>query len=380
VKLVETKIYLKFIIWFLVVAILPIILLFTIVYIFYPELIFLNNEQLQRSILIGIFISLASVFLLSLIATKRLSKALTQPISISVIELSKVVKTLLKTVNNLIDISKSNSNVSTSLLSTSKEQQKGLKVGSKAVEEMFSSLSKVAKKTKVSSTNASKIDSLVKKGEDNINIALDGLVVMKHLASDNQKLNNALNHYAQEVKDIAKRVAVLAETAKFFSLNVNIQANKESFGEELTALVSQIRELNITSEQAAVNIQALSADMQKQLEQAKESSLYEHQEISSSIKIIGQTIQFLKRITPKVSDISKGMLIINKETQESKQDASNINTMINDLNNDGKSLVRQSNNISKTIEKQDNIIKSLNRSSSSLEKVTNILDDLVGKQ
>lgn len=377
-KITETKIYLKFISWFIAVSLLPLLILFIIIYLFDSNRTILNSPELFRAILIGVLASIAFVFLLSLLATKYLTKLITKPIKTSVQELSKVVDSLFKSVQNLSEIGNNNSEISKFLLTNSQEQQKGLKKGSNAVVEMVQSLNKIAIKTKTTAKDASKIDSLAEESTAKSNIALDGLVTIKHLATENQKLSQALNSYAHNVKEIAQRVEMLAETAKFLSLNVSIEASKTSFSEDFSGLVSQIRELNVTSEQAANSIQTLAEDMQRQIKQAKDASIFEYEETNKSINIVAQTIKFLNKIISNVGNISKSVQIINQETGETNKEADNINLMINELNQEAKSLVKQTDNIATIIDKQLVVTRNLNKSSAALNKVTNTLDDLVG--
>ena len=379
-KVAETKIYLKFIFWFVAVSLLPIALLFLIIYGFSPDNSVLLDPGLQKTVLISVFISIALIFILSLIATRRLSNLITKPIQISVGELSKVVDDLFKSIQNLSDISQNNSELSQFLIDSSQTQQSGLKTGAKAVSEMVQSLDQIARKTKVSAQNTQKIDVLAAEGSAKSNVALDSLVVVKQLVTENQKLSQALDAYAFKVKDIAKHVEILADTAKFISLNVSIEANKTAFSENFSSLIAQIRELNITSEQAATSIQSLAGDMQRQIEQAKQSSVHEWQQTDKTIKVIGQTIKFLNGIVGNVGSVSKNIKVINQQADETHRDADSISFMIGDLNKEAKSLVKYIDDITKTIYKQLSVTKALNHSSAALNKVTDTLNDLVGKR
>jgi len=379
VKLAETKIYLQFIFWFIGVSFLPIAILFIIFYAFKPEMNTIDTSGLQRAVLLGIFISLAFVLILSLIATKYLAGLITKPIHISVQELSRVVKSLSKSIQDLLEISKDNSQVAQFLLASSRQQQKGLKSGNQAVEEMVQSLNQITQKTKASAQDAVRIDKLASQGGDQAKLSLDSLVVLKHLATENQKLTQALGEYATQVQNIAKRAEALTETANFLSLNVSIEANKTSFSEAFSDLVLQIRELNINTEQAATSIQTLAKDMQRQIQQSKQTVIFEQEETSKSINIITQAIKFLGRIINNVSSISQSIKVISKETEETDNEASKINSMIGDLNNEAKSLVKQTNDITKIIDQQSAVTRNLNRSSRSLNKVTGTLNSLVGK-
>ena len=133
-KLVETKIYLRFISWFIGVSVLPLIILFIIIYFFDSNKSIFSNEMLNRAVLIGIFISLSFTLLLSLIATRYLSKLVTKPIKIAVIELNKVVATLTESIQNILYISDNNKEVSDYILKSSKDQNKGLNEGSDILE------------------------------------------------------------------------------------------------------------------------------------------------------------------------------------------------------------------------------------------------------
>lgn len=378
-KVVETKIYLRFISWFIVVSLLPLASLFVVIYIFNPDLILTASVELKQTVLVGIFISLALVLLLSWLATRYLSNVVTNPIQIALQDLSKVVEALFKSIQDISQISQNNSELAEFLLTSSKGQEKGLRSGSKAVAEMVQSLNAIVGKTKASAKNSQDIDDLAEQSGNQTNKALDSLVAVKHLLTENQKLSQALDQYAKQVKGIASRVEILADTAKFLSLNVSIKASKESFGEEFSSLVAQIRELNNTSKQAADSIQTLAGDMQRQIATAKESSVYEWEETNKTIQVIGQTIKFLNKIIGKVGNISQSIKIINKETEDTHQEADHINIMIGDLNKDGKNVVKKADDITRIINQELVIIRALNRSSASLNKVTDTLNNLVGK-
>lgn len=379
-KIVETKIYLKFISWFVLVSLLPLVILFVVIYFTDKNSSqLLGNPEILRSILLGIFISLAFVFFLSLLATRYLSKIVSHPIQASLKELMQVVDELSKSVQNLSDISQNDSDISQDLLASSQEQEAGLKSGQKAVSQIVKSLDEIATKAKDSAKSTASIDKLASDSGSKSQAALDSLVAVKNLVTENQKLSQALDNYAHKVTDIAKRVEVLAETAKFLGLNVSIEANKTAFGEQFSNLVSQIRELNITSQQAANSIQSLVSDMSRQIEQAKQSSVYEWQETNKSIQIVGQTIKFLNRIVGNVGSIAQSTDVISKQTDKTYQDADNINTMISALNKSVKSLVNNADDITKIIHKQLVVTRSLNKSSAALNKVTDNLNNLVGE-
>ncbi|MDP2812430.1 MAG: hypothetical protein Q8O32_01935, partial [bacterium] len=143
-KVFETKIYLKFITWFILVSLLPIFSLFLSIYLLERNTDILANRALREAVIFGVLISLALVFILSLIATRRLSKALTRPIQISVMELSKVVDELFKSVQSLSDMSQNSSRLSAFLLSSSQSQEQGMQKGNKAVSDMVSSLKQIS--------------------------------------------------------------------------------------------------------------------------------------------------------------------------------------------------------------------------------------------
>ena len=378
-KIVETKIYLRFISWFITVAFLPLAALFLSLYLFNPDLLGSVFLKTRDAILFATFISLALVLLLSLLATRLLSKSITKPIQTSVLELSKVVGELFQTVQNLSEISQNNSELSQFLIDSSQTQKNGLKTGSKAILAMANSLSQVAQKTKLAASKSTDIDKLAGDSENKSKEALGSLTVVKELLTENQKLSHALNQYAADVKNVASRVADLAEIAKFLSLNVSIEASKNSFSDDFSDLVSQIRELNITSEQAAGAIGTLASNMQRQIEQASDSSEHQWQETDKTIKIVSQTINFLGKIASNVLQISKSVQSIDKETQKTGQDSQDISQMIKKLDNEAKSLVGQVDTVTRIINQQVVITRSLNRSSAALNSVTKTLNDLVGK-
>jgi len=379
-KIVETKIYLRFISWFIIVALFPLLSLFLAVYLYNPDLLLSAFAIVRDTILFAIFISLSLVLLLSLLATKILSQSITKPIQSSVLELSKVVDDLFKTIQNLSAISQNNGTLSQFLIDSSQSQKKGLKIGSKAVNDIANSINQVAQKTKSTANKTNNIGKLASDSGIKSKEALDSLVVVKELLTENQKLSQALFHYANDVKNVASRVATLAQTSKFISLNVSIEASKRSFGEDFSDLVAQIRELNMISEQAAEAIGTLASNMQRQIEQASDSSKHQWKETDKTINIVSQTINFLNKIASSMIDISKSVQAIDRETQDTKQDSQDISTMIKKIDSEAKSLVGHVDTITQTINQQLVITRSLNRSSAALSAVTRTLNDLVDKE
>jgi len=379
VKLVETKIYLKFISWFILVSILPVFSLIVAIYFFDKNTYKILSPALLQAVIFGLLISLAFIFLLSLLATRHLSASVTKPIQTALSDLSKVVNDLSKSVQSLSEISQTSGDLSSFLLTSSQNQQTGIKTGSKAVSGMAKSLDQISLKTDALAKNSANISSLASDSSAKSKEAIDSLVAVKHLVTENQKLSQALDHYAYKVGDIAKALAALSENAKFLSLNVSIGANKTSFSEEFSGLISQIRELNITSEEAAVNIADLASDMRRQIEQSKQSSVYQWEETDKSIVIVSQTIKFLGKIVANIGGISQSVQIIHKETKETKNEANNINTLVADLSKESQALVQYIDNVTQIINKELVLTRSLNRSSAALNKVTGTLNNLVGK-
>ncbi len=379
-KLVETKIYLKFIVWFIGVALLPMVLLLLSFYLAGQDGVspFLSN--LPTIIWIGIFSSLALVLLLSLLATRYLSRIITSPVQRSVNELSQVVDLLLKSIQNLSTISQSNNQISQVLTITSQQQQLGLKNGGKALASMVSALNKISQKTELVTSDAIKTDKLAKEGATKSNKAIASLSAVRNLLTEHQKLSQALQAYTNKVVDIAKRVAVVADTARFFSLNMSIEANKTALSEDFVDLVAQLRDLNMASETAASSIQNLSEEMRRHIEQSKQSTIFEWQETNKSIDTVVQTLNFFDKIIKNVAQITDNIQVINQESSSTYQKAGDINTMIKDLTKQSQLLVKQTDDITKVIQNQLVVTRSLNKSSLSLNEVTDSLDNLVGSK
>lgn len=379
-KVFETKIYLRFLSWFIAVAFLPLASLFLLIYFFDPLLFKSLFTDARDTVLFGIFVSLSIVLLLSLLATRFLSRSITRPIQISVLELSKVVGELFQSIGQLSDISQNNGELSQALLDSSHAQQEGLKKGSKAILEINKSLQQVAQKTQATSNKSLSVDKLAVESGDRSKEALESLSIVKQLLTENQKLGQALNKYAKEVKDVAGKVAALSETAKFISLNVSIEASRTSFSNDFSKLVSQIRELNIVGEHAVESIGTLASSMQKQIEQVSDASEYQSQETAKTIEVVDQTVSFLGKITKEAAQISKNIQVIDKETQANKEDADDIGQIIKKLNTEAKSLVGHVDIVTETINKQLTITRALNKSSAALNSVTSTLNDLVGEE
>lgn len=378
-KLVETKIYLKFILWFLAVALLPLAVLLGSFAVSDQYRSFFQMGMLPANIMIGIFVSLAMVLGLSLLATRSLSKNITAPVQNSVNELSKVVNLLLNSIQGLSDISQTNNQISQFLTSSSQQQQSGLKSGSQSLSKMVRSLVEITHKTGAANSSVDKANKLAEEGKAQSENALASLAAVKNLLTDTQKLSQALDQYAQQVAEIAKRVEMVAETTKFFSLNMSIEAKKASYSEEFNGLVTQIRDLNNISEQAASSIQSLAKDMSRQIEQSKQSAVYEWQETNKSINVVTQTLSFLTKIISNIDSIAHDIQVINKETTKTYEDADQVNKVISNISQQSKLLVKQTDDITKVIGEQLVVTRSLNKSSVALNKVTDTLSDLVGK-
>lgn len=369
-KLAETKIYIKFISWFLANSFLPLIIFFSVIY-FFP-----NN---QKALLISIFGILALVLILALVATRHLSGLVTTPIQSTVQELSKVVDQLSHSVQNLSDISQNNENIAAALLLNNREQQSGLSAGSRSVVSMVTSLNQISQKTKTASQDTAKIDNLASMGKVRAKEAVDSLAAIRHLVTEHQKLSTALDSYALKVQNISERLEALSANANFISLNAALEANKSKVSEDFISLVVQTRELNAFSQRLAGSIRDLAQDMQSQIKMSKQSSLYEIQETAKSAKVVDQTIQFLSKILGGIGSIAKNIKIIHQEAAGIHQRSDKINTMIKGLNKEAKSLVASSDNINQSIIQQTVVVRALQKSSMSLARATALLNDLVGR-
>lgn len=377
VKLAETKIYIRFLGWFVVVSILPTWTFLTLVYTFFPDQDLLKTAIIERTFLFAILVDMAMLLALSLVATARLSKYVAKPAQNSIEELAKVTKALLKSVANLSDISDQNSKIAQFLLDSSKKQKEGLDFGEIAVVGMLESLDKIVNKTNAAVIDAKSIDNLASDGKEKSTLAIESLSTIKHLVTENQKLGHALDVYTDKVQEVSGRMQALSETAKFLSLNVSIEASKKSFADEFSELVSQIRELNISTEQAALGINELASEMHHQIKQSRESSVFESQEADKSIGIIDQTVEFLAKIADRVINISGSIKSISKETSANYQDADNISSMIKDLHEKSKSLFDKTDEISHIINQQAILTRSLSDSAESLDRVNKNLNKLI---
>lgn len=362
------------------VSLLPLAALFIAIYIFNPDVVNNASFEIKQAILFAIFISLAIVLMLSMLATKVLSKNIISPVHLSVSKLTKVVEELFKSIQDLSEISQSSSELSQFLLDSSQKQEDSLKEGSKAIVQISKAMSKIATKADISAQKTEDVDRLASQGEQKSKNALDSLIAIKSLLTNNQKLSQAVNSYAKDVKEISLRVESLAEAVKFLSLNMSIEASKSSFSDGFSTIIAQIRELNITSQQAASAIGSLADNMQRQLDESKHSSDSEWQETDKAINTLSQTITFLNKIMQDVAELSKSVRSIDKEINETKDDTKAIEKLIKDTNSQSQSLVKEVDNVSQTVNKQLTITRSLNRSSASLNSATDTLNNLVGKE
>ncbi len=379
-KIAETKIYLKFIVWFVLVSVLPLFLLFALIFQF----------DLQRTasifasagadvVIFGFLVTLALILILAMVAAKLMAKSINNPVQISVNNLIKVVNSLSKSISNLAEISKNNRQAIKTLTVSTNSQLQNLKSNHKLITKIAGLLSETTDRVNLASKSTANIDALADEGETKAKVGLNSLVAIKLLSTENQKLNQALNDYAQQVAVIAGRVSSLADLAKYLSVNATIEANKSNISEEFSALVSQIRELNVISQQAADSISQLTQDMQRQFEQTKQSSRHELKETDKSINVIDQAIQLLTNITKQSRQISKNIKIISAETNETNQSAQAISQAIVDLNKEAQGIVKSTDSINQMVVKQNNISQSLNRAFNTLRQVVTELDKIVGK-
>ncbi len=209
-KLVETKIYLRFILWFIAVSVSSLAVFFVIVKIINQDAFFINRET-QKAITIGIFTSTAYTLLISLIATHYLSKFITNPIKRVVKQLSRIVTYLIKSINNISQTSQKNQKVSNFLLDASNGQSTNAKEGNIAVKEMLDSLNKITIKLTATTKDTTKINRLTQKSNEKAKIAMSNMSVIKQLSTKNQKLNFTLEEYTNQVDDIAKNMGNMSE-------------------------------------------------------------------------------------------------------------------------------------------------------------------------
>lgn len=377
-RLSETKIYFRFIGWFLLVAILPLVLLFVTLFKLQPasaifQVTFINN------VLFSVFSTSALVLTLALIAARRFSFLITQPVKVSIDDLLRVISTLQKSIDNVAQANKQNQQIASILFTNAKNQQKGLISGDKAVMDIVQSLSLINQNINKTQQSTSQINNLATDGESKSQVALSSLVAIKHLSTENQKLNQALADYAGQVSTIAERVDQMAEAMSYLSLNASIEAAKSELSVEFQGLVHQVRELNVISQEAAGGIKKFANSMRQQIQTSQKSSVYELKEADKNIGIIGQTIQFLAKITKDSKQINKNINVISSESQETKQAASSVTEMIKNLGGDSKQLVKEADAINQQVIKQSHTLRSLRRSFNLLSETVNNLAQIVDK-
>ena len=379
-KLAETKIYIKFILWFISVAFLSILSFFAVIYLFTPNLIDLLSAGLWRGVIIGIFAALAIALLLSLLSTKYLANIVSDPVQRAIGKLFKVVDNLAKSVQNLSDISQNNSEVSQFLVVSSQEQRKGLTKGKRAVSGIVNSLQAISQKTQAVAKSISSLDDMASgSGQQKVSSALDNLKAVNNLVSEHQKLSHALGQYSQQVKDIDEQVNNISEVTELLSANLIIELHGKKSSKKLTGLISQIRELSDSSSKISTSVSQVSSDMQRQLKQSKDEAIFGQEDTKKSINTITQAVNFLTKIIGSVSNITQSVNVINQETTETQEEADNILLMINDLGKEAQSLVKHTDDIAIIINKQLVVNRALNRSSRELGDVTRSLNNLVGR-
>jgi methyl-accepting chemotaxis protein len=380
-KIAETKIYIRFILWFIGVAFLSILSLFAVIYLFTPNFFDLLVAGLWRGIVIGVFVALAIALLLSLLATKYLAHVVSDPVHRAIGKLFKVAETLAKSVQNLSDISQNNSEVSQFLMVSSQEQRKGLTKGKRAVSGMVNSLQAISQKTQVIVKDISTLDNLATgSGKQKVTSALGNLKAVNNLVSEHQKLSHALDDYSQQVKDIVIQVKNMAESTELISANLIIELHSDKKSDKkLSNLISQMRDVSDTSATTADLISKVATDMQRQLKQSKDEAIFGQEDTKKSINTITQAVNFLTKIIGSVSNITQSIQVVNQETTETQEDADNILLMINNLGKEAQNLIKHTDDIAVIINKQLVVNRALNRSSGELGDVTRSLNNLIGQ-
>jgi methyl-accepting chemotaxis protein len=374
----ETKIYLKFILWFFLAAILPLTLLFFSLFKLQPDNIIFHSAFLNQ-ILFSVFSTSALVLILAMVAARRFSYLITKPVEISLKDLSKVISSLEKSMLSLAQANQSNRQIAAILFAKAKGQQKGVNGGYKSISEIDNSLSQINQKIQATQANTKKIDSLVDESGQKAELALSSLVAIKHLSTENQKLTQALSSYADQVAQVAYRVEMMAEESKFLTLNASIEASKSDASLEFQALVHQIRQVNVISQEAALGIKDFAANMQTQLKQSTKTASYELKETDQNINIIGQTIQFLTKITKGSKQITQDIGAIASESAMTKISVADVALAMNDLDLAAKNLVKEADMVNQLTDRQANTLKALKRSFNALSQAVDNLSQIVSK-
>lgn len=377
-RLAETRMYLKFIYWFLLAAILPMALLFFALFKLQPDNIIFHNAFLNN-ILFSVFSTSALVLILAMAAARRFSYLITKPVQVSLDDFAKVINTLEKSMVNLAEANKTNRQIALSLFTKAKSQQKGVNSGYKAIFNIVQSLEQINQKISTTEENTKQIDNLVDESGQKAEKALSSLVAVKHLSTENQKLTQALSSYADQVSQVAERVSFMANEARFLTLNASIEASKTNTSLEFQALVHQIRQLNVISQEAALGIQKFVENMQAQIKQTKQTASFELKETDQNIGVISQTIQFLTKITKGSKQIGQNVTLISSEAQATKCSVEEVSVTMNDLDLAAKNLVKEAELVSQLSDKQSNTLKVLKRSFNSLSDAVNNLSQIVEK-
>ncbi|MBT4349478.1 hypothetical protein HOD19_01710 [bacterium] len=375
----KNKIYWRFIAWFLIVALLTTAIILAIFWSVIAKDLNLFYLAIDKIVLSLVF-TIASVIILAIIAARKINLPNHGVVQEQIVEIRKIIKTFKKSLNNLSNINKDNKENIEVLSLNIKSCQTGFKVNNQTGTEIKSSIKQIANKINKTAQSTVMIDNLATNSENKSQSALDSLVVIKQLSTDNQKLYVALDAYTDKIQFIAQRVASMADLAHYLSLNTAVEAHKTADSEEFSSLVGQIRQLNSVGQQVAVNIQGLTEDMQRQLKQSQQRAVNKQGSADKNITTIGQTINFLTKISKQTKDICQDIKIIDQETKDVRQSIEKIDSTTTILDKDSKNLSKNINQVSNSVKKQVYAIGTLNRSFNNLQRVIDSLSSLLGSK
>lgn len=393
----NSRLNIIFTVWFLAVALVPLIVVIPFVYATLRELALVSQAQAlgtidarevfarfydaQRRLTISFILAPAGALIVLYAFIRMTSKRIISPIQRTIQDLQVSAAKIQESIGSTEKTMHTQQTVADSLFKNYKEQLDDIKSVDSEISSIVSSLADIGKQTQVASKNVARIDQLAANSQDEAKDAGQSLNSIKRLSTSYEVLLETLSHYSAEVDSIAVDVGRISVATKYLSLNAAVEANKSAeHGRGLSGLVSEVGRLALTTREASMKINELVASIQAGLSRSKESAGDLRAEAEKSLSVLNKALERLATMSRDARNIAVSVRLMDSSVSAQSASTAEIAEHSGDLTKQARTTVLEARKIGTLAEEQ---AKGIRTSSSVINKLAGSitkLSELIGSR
>lgn len=384
-------------VWFLAVALVPLIVVIPFVYATLRELSLVSQAQAlgtidtrevfarfydaQRRLTISFILAPAGALVVLYAFVRMTSKRIVSPIQRTIQDLQVSAAKIQESIGSTEKTMQTQQAVAGSLFENYQDQLANIKSVDSEIASIVSSLADIGKQTQVAAKNVTLIDQLAVRSENEAKDERSSLSSIKRLSTSHEVLLETLAHYSAKVDGIAVDVGRISVATQYLSLNAAVEANKSSeHGRGLSGLVSEVGRLALATREASMKINELVASIQAELSRSKESAGELRIEAESSLSVLNKALERLAIMSRDARKIAESVRVIDTAVSTQSASTAEIAGHSGDLTERARATVREARKIGTLAEEQAQGIRT---SSSVINKLAGSiikLSELIGSR